>query len=194
VPRVGVPVATSVWVPVGTTLGVRLAITVGVVVPTVGDTVAVTLEVAVAVTVTVVVAVAVGVGTPTNKLVLEQSLTELPIASCPAVHALLSNWPGAAIVADNESWVVAPGASPLSRVQTTYPVSWSTDPLLVALTKSTPPGNADPTRTSVRATLPGFFTVYVKLTGSPTDDVLGLTELAIDSSGCAHGLPSSVVC
>jgi hypothetical protein len=72
-----------VGVPLATPVGVPLATTVGVVVPAVG--------VLVTVGVVVVVAVGVKVGTPTNTVVLEQSLTWLPSASCPAVHALLSH-------------------------------------------------------------------------------------------------------
>jgi hypothetical protein len=75
----------------------------------------------------------------------------------------------------------------------TYPVSPSTVPWLEALTKLTPLGSAEATRRSVSGAVPGFFTVYVKLTGSPTSAALGATELVMEISG-AHGLTSPGAC
>jgi hypothetical protein len=47
----------------------------------------------------------------------------------------------------------------------------------------------------VNGTLPGFVTVYVKVTGSPTGPALGWTELASEISGGAHGsISAGVVC
>jgi hypothetical protein len=70
-------------------------------------------------------------------------------------------------------------------------VSPSTAPWLEAPTTLIPAGIEDSTSRSVNGTLPGFVTVYVKVTGSPTTAAPGLTELAMEISGAAQGLPSA---
>jgi hypothetical protein len=143
----------------------------------------------VAATVGVVVTVGVAVRRIPTTVALSQSFARLAAASMPAVHALLVHSPSLAMVADTDSCIEAPGASPLSNVHWTYPVLPSTDPWLEALTKLTPFGSADSSASFVNGTIPGFVTVYVKLTGSPTSAWLGATELSIDIS--AQGLTSS---
>src|SRR5262249_10754354 len=131
------------------------------------------------------------VGTMATTAALVQSVTSCSAASCPAVQALFSHWPGSVTVADAASVVDAPAARPSTNAQATNPVSASTVPPPLALTKLRPSGRADSTCTSVNATVPGFLTVYVKSTSSPIWAARGSTELDMLSAS-THGPAWSV--